>query len=128
MAEASGRDPSGERLPRGRRITRSREIRELFQRGKRSRTAHLDVLVSASPASFSRVGFVVPRHKHSAVDRNLVKRRLKEVARQEVLPRLDRAGLTLDVLIRARREAYDTGFAEYRRELMTWTEGVCSRA
>ena len=88
----------------------------------------MDVLVSASPASYSRVGVVVPRYRHSAVARNLVKRRLKEVARQEVLPRLDRAGLMLDVMIRARREAYDTGFDSYRRELMEWTEEACSRA
>ena len=88
----------------------------------------MDVLVSASPASYSRVGVVVPRYRHSAVARNLVKRRLKEVARQEVLPRLDRAGLILDVMIRARREAYDTGFDSYRSELVQWTEEACSRA
>lgn len=128
MAATGGQEPAGQRLPRARRLTRGAEIRELFQRGKRSRTSHLDVFVSDSPASYSRTGIVVPRHRQSAVLRNRLKRRLREVVRQEVLPRLDRAELNLDVLLRARREAYDAQFAELREELVRWAERVCSRA
>jgi ribonuclease P protein component len=115
------------RLPRSRRITRSAEIRALFRRGKRSRTADLDVFDSASLASYSRVGLVVPRHKRTAVERNLLKRRLREVLRQDVLPRLELAGLAVDVLIRARREAYNATFASLRGQLTEWTEQRCSR-
>jgi ribonuclease P protein component len=71
---------------------------------------------------------VVPKHKHTGVERNRVKRRLREILRREVLPRLDAAGLNLDVLVRARREAYDAGFAELAGELVRWTEKRCSRA
>lgn len=113
-------------MPRARRITRSREIRTLFERGKRSRTAHLDVLVSPSPVAHPRIGVVVPRHRHSVVERNRLKRRLREVIRREVLPRLDAAGQRVDLLIRARREAYDAGFQDLREELTTWTERRCS--
>ena len=35
-----------------------------------------------------RVGIVVPRHQHSAVDRNRLKRRLRELVRLELLPAL----------------------------------------
>ncbi len=115
------------RLPRARRITRSREIRTLFQRGRRSRTAHLDVFDSASPVAHPRVGVVVGKHRHGSVERNRVKRRLREALRNEVLPRLGDAGLVLDVLVRARREAYDAGYAELRDELTAWVEGRCSR-
>jgi ribonuclease P protein component len=118
----------GRRLPRSRRITRSTEIRALFGRGKRSRTAHLDVLDSSSPLAYPRVGVVVPRYKHPVVERNLVKRRLREVLRKEVLPRLNAAGLSMDVLVRARREAYGASFAALRDELVEWTERRCSRA
>lgn len=70
---------------------------------------------------------MVPRHKHAVVERNRLKRRLREILRQQVLPRLDEAGLAVDVLVRARREAYDATFATLERELIDWTERRCSR-
>ncbi len=111
-----------------RRITRSGEIRSLFQRGKRSRTAHLDVFDSASPVAYSRVGVVVPKHRHNSVQRNVVKRRLREVLREVVLPRLERHSQTLDVLVRARREAYEADFPALVQELTQWADRRCSRA
>ena len=111
------RPPRGRGFPRQQRITRGSEIRALFIRGKRSRTPHLDVLFSASPASFSRVGVVVPRYGNSAVRRNLVKRRLKEALRREILPRLEESGVAMDIIVRARREAYDTSYARLAAEL-----------
>jgi ribonuclease P protein component len=118
-AQGSG---GSRRLPRARRITRSGEIRGIVRRGKRSRTAHLDVFDSASPAAYARVGLVVPRHRHAAVERNLLKRRLREVLRLEVLPRLDALASPVDVLVRARREAYGATFAALRDELVGWME------
>jgi ribonuclease P protein component len=116
------------RLPRSARITRSGEIRALLRRGKRSRTAHLDVFDSASPASFPRIGVVVPRVKQPVVARNRLKRRLREVLRTEVLPRLQEAELWRDVLVRVRPEAYRAAFRDLRAELTAWAEGRCSRS
>lgn len=116
------------RYSRSQRITRGTEIRELFRRGKRSKTAHLDVFDSASPSPLPRVGLVVPRHKQSAVARNQLKRRLREIARLDLLPRLETAGAPRDVLVRARREAYQASFAELRQELIDWTDGRWDRA
>jgi ribonuclease P protein component len=96
--------------------------------GKRSGTASLDVLHRASPLSYSRAGLVVPKYRRTAVARNRVKRRLRELLRLEVLPRLDACGLVLDVLVRARRDAYGADFAQLREELVGWTERRCSRA
>ena len=62
-----------------------------------------------------RVGIVVPRHKHSAVDRNRLKRRLRELVRTRLLPALD--GLGGDLVIRARAEAYGDSFAALARQL-----------
>lgn len=62
------------------------------------------------------------------MERNRVKRRLREILRRVVLPRLAGAGLDLDVLVRARREAYDASFAELESELGEWVERRCSRA
>jgi ribonuclease P protein component len=116
------REQRGRRLPRERRITRGSEIRDMFKRGKRSRTRHLDVLDSDSPASFARVGVVVPRYGHTAVRRNLLKRRLKEALRQELVPRLDGAAAARDVLVRARREAYDAEYGDLATQLRRWAE------
>ncbi|MBI4544708.1 MAG: ribonuclease P protein component [Gemmatimonadetes bacterium] len=120
MAVQRGR--GRKRLPCEARIRKSGEIRALFQRGKKSRTAHLDVFDSPSPAVHPRVGVVVPRHRHSAVQRNRLKRRIREILRQVLLPSLRDAGLRQDVLVRARAEAYGAPFAELRTELVDWWE------
>jgi ribonuclease P protein component len=52
------------------------------------------------------VGLVVPLHRHTAVDRNRLKRRLREVVRQELLPRLG----PLDVVFRTTEAAYRLPF------------------
>ncbi|HEX6939246.1 MAG TPA: ribonuclease P protein component [Longimicrobiales bacterium] len=128
MSSAPREERRAQRLPRARRITRSREIRALFNRGKRSRTAHLDVFDSASPFPYPRIGVVVPRYKRPVVERNRLKRRLREILRRFVLPRLSATGSNVDVLVRARREAYGAAFAELRAELEQWMERRWPRA
>lgn len=115
-------------LPRARRLTRSDDIRSIFRQGKRSRTVHLDVFDAASPVGHPRVGLVVPRYRQSAVARNKVKRRLREALRREILPRLARQELPLDVLVRARREAYGVSFATLCDELRQWLDRRWSSA
>jgi ribonuclease P protein component len=125
-------DGAGERqgfgLPRRARITSSDEIRALFRRGKRSKTRHLDAFVSPSPAGVPRIGVVVPKHKRTIVQRNVVKRRLRELGRTVLLPELRNRGAALDVLLRARPEAYTAAFADLRDEVAALTEELCSRA
>ena len=58
---------------------------------------------------------MVPKHTHTAVERNRLKRRLRELARTGLLPRL--AESRLDVVIRAKPEAYRPSFAELEREM-----------
>ncbi len=114
------------RLPRAARIVASGEIRALFRRGKRKRTRHLDVFVSASPVSHARLGLVVPKHRHNSVQRNLVKRRLREIGRTELLPGLAGCARPLDVMVRARAEAYDAPFDALLAELRGVVEELCS--
>lgn len=124
--ESSGSEVRGktgrQRLSRNVRITSSREIRALFQRGKRSRTAHLDVFDSTAPFAYPRVGVVVPKHRRTAVERNRLKRRLREVLRADVLPRLRQLNESSDVIVRARKEAYLATFSQLRDELNAWVE------
>lgn len=84
------------------------------------------MFVAASPVAFPRLGVVVPKHRHRIVERNQVKRRLREIGRTLLLPALRDAGMPLDVLVRARAEAYAAPFAELRDELGEWVGTACS--
>lgn len=90
------------------------------------KTPHLDVFFLPSLASRSRLGVVVPKYQHSIVERNRIKRRLREIGRTKVLPALSEHGRALDVLVRARRETYGVGFHKLRKELEALTEMLCS--
>ena len=65
---------------------------------------------------------IVPKHGHTIVARNRLRRRLREIGRLEVLPRLDTLSRELDFLVRARREAYDASFQRLRNQLVKLTE------
>lgn len=69
---------------------------------------------------------MVGKHGHGSVERNKLKRRLKELGRTRVLPRLWAGGCALDVLLRARREAYEATFAELEREIESVMEEACA--
>ena len=86
------------------------------------------MFVSTSPVGYSRLGLVVPRHKQTAVRRNLLKRRLREAGRRELLPRLGQAEVALDVMIRTRPEAYDVSYETLRLEVARVAEELCSSA
>jgi len=113
------------RFPRGARIRRKSDIQALYRRGKRRRTGHLDVFVADSPVFRPRVALVVPKHGHKIVERNRLKRRIRESARLELLPRCWDADVGLDILIRALPQAYDAGFGELRSEIMELAEQLC---
>jgi ribonuclease P protein component len=56
------------------------------------------------------------------VERNRVKRWLREIVRRELLPRLDSGGEALDLLVRARRESYDASFRDLKEEILRWLD------
>ena len=82
----------------------------------------MDVFLAASAASCARFGVIVPKHGHTIVDRNRLRRRLREIGRLEVLPRLDSLPRDMDFLVRARREAYHVSFRQLRDQLVKLTE------
>jgi ribonuclease P protein component len=62
------------------------------------------------------VGIVVPRFRHTAVARNRLKRRLRELARLRLLPALA-GGPPADVLLRVAPPAYAASFAALGAEV-----------
>lgn len=67
----------------------------------------------ASPLRHPRVGFVVPKYGHSAVERNQLKRRLREIIRVQLLRTL----APVDVVIKTQRNAYHASFDTLASEL-----------
>jgi ribonuclease P protein component len=61
---------------------------------------------------------IVPKHRHSSVERNLLKRRLRELLRVELLPVLHASNSSLDVVVRASPNAYARSFSELRDEML----------
>ena len=82
------------------------EIEAVKKMGKRIKTGHLDVRVAASPSVYARVGIVVPLYKRSAVERNRLRRQLRELVRVRMLPIIP----ACDVLIRSLPHAYGAPF------------------
>jgi ribonuclease P protein component len=94
--------------PRSRRITRRSEFLNVGTKGRRVRALDLDVRWLASPSNVMRAGVIVPRYGHTAVVRNKLKRRLRELVRSCLLP----MNLPLDVVVRARPTAYERTFSQ----------------
>jgi ribonuclease P protein component len=81
------------------------------------RTSSLELRAVASLHALPRVGIIVPRYKHSAVERNRLKRRLREQLRLVVLPALATLTPPVDVVVRALPPAYRKAFDGLGREL-----------
>jgi ribonuclease P protein component len=67
-----------------------------------------------------RMGLIVPKFQASAVARNRLRRRLREIWRRELQPQQP----GVDLVIRARREAYAARFDELRAELLAWRDAL----
>jgi ribonuclease P protein component len=105
--------------PRARRLRRSREIRAVFRSGRRQRCGPIDLFLGADPDS-RRAAIVVPRHGHTAVARNRLKRRLREIVRLYWLPMASGG----DLVVRARPGAYDSSFDELRTSMQACLERI----
>ena len=81
--------------------------------GRRIRGSALEIrtvattVTTATPATPARVGIIVPRHSHTAVERNLVKRRLREIVRTEGLFSASVGAMVVFALPGAYRASFD---------------------
>lgn len=101
-----------ERRPfaRAGRIGRSGEIRAVFRTGERRSCGPCDAFVLRDGAARARAAIVVPRHGRTAVERNRLKRRLREIVRLYWLP----VAPPSDLVLRARPAAYEREYGELR--------------
>jgi ribonuclease P protein component len=91
----------------------------VLREGQRVRARLLDVRRLKSALGHLRIGVLVPKYGHTAVRRNTLKRRLRELVRQRMLTLTE----SCDVVVRARREAYAADFAQLRQDV----DGVASQ-
>ncbi|HET6639301.1 MAG TPA: ribonuclease P protein component [Gemmatimonadota bacterium] len=99
-------------LPRERRITTRREIAALL-RGARARGPALELYRRPAAGPIARATCITPKHGHTGVARNRLRRRIKELIREILLSR----GEGEDWLVRTRPAAYDLSHAELRAML-----------
>jgi ribonuclease P protein component len=83
--------------------------------GRRLRTEHLDVRAIDSLLSHARVAVIVAKHGHSIVERNRLRRRLRELARTRIIP----VTHGVDLVIRSLATAYDASFEQLGSEVET---------
>ena len=81
--------------------------------GRRLRTEHLEVRTVASLLSHVRLAVIVGKHRHTVVERNRLRRRLRELARIRLIP----FHSELDVVIRSLPTAYDASFSALTDEI-----------
>ena len=99
-------------LPRERRITTRREIAALL-RGARARGPALELYRRPAAGPIARATCITPKHGHTGVERNRLRRRIKELMREVLLSK----GEAHDWLVRTRPSAYELGFSALRIEL-----------
>ena len=116
--EARGLLTAAARLPRAHRLARASDIRRCLTHGRRRRLEHLDMIWIDNQTGQPRMGLIVPKFQTSAVARNRLRRRLREIWRRD----LQASQPPGDLLIRARREAYQATFEDLRSELRTWRD------
>jgi len=103
-------------LGRCRRLRRAREIQSLFERGNR-RTTETFVALWRRRTGSRRVGFAVGRRVGGAVDRNRVRRRLREAYRRSQHIHPDAIEIMFVGRVPAVNASFDTLLAEMRRLL-----------
>jgi ribonuclease P protein component len=108
------------RLPRAHRLARAADIRRCLAKGRRRRFGYLEMIWTDNPTGHPRMGLIVPRFQSSAVARNRLRRRIREIWRRDVQQHQP----AWDLVIRARREAYGAAFSALREDLLAWRRAV----
>ena len=99
-------------LPRERRIRTRREIAALL-RGSKARGPELELYRLPAAEGIGRATCITPKHGRTGVERNRLRRRIKELMREVLLAR----GEGNDWLVRTRPPAYELSFTELRSAL-----------
>jgi ribonuclease P protein component len=95
-----------------------------MKESSRRRCEALEVYHGESPTRSARAGIVVPRYGHTIVERNRLKRRLRELVRTEWMPRARTQQPPQEVLVRVRPRAYELNGNALREAFGKCFQGV----
>ena len=107
------------RFRKSQRLLRHADFERVYKQGRRHFAAHMTVFYLARVAEIadgsvgSRVGFTVSKALGGAVQRNRMKRRLREAVRLQGVP----AGMDADIVINPKRTLLTAEFADLRNEI-----------
>jgi ribonuclease P protein component len=104
------------------RLRRNADFRRVYGSRQRRDGRFLVVHSAANELGHPRVGFTVSTKVGGAVQRNRVRRRLREAAR----PLVEASGEAVDLVVVARSEALGATFAELAAELRELTGKLVS--
>jgi len=115
-ASGSGNVPGrgkGARFPHSLHLLRHADFEQVYKQGRRHFAAHLTVFYLRRADGGPRIGFTVPRALGGAVDRNRMRRRLREAVR-----RSDPRTLTaVDVVMNPKKSLLTADFADLEKEI-----------
>lgn len=80
----------------------------------------MDIAWYPNDSGHARLGVIVPRHGETAVARNRLRRRVREIARRQILPQLG----ALDLVVKPRPPAYRAAFDALARDLERWAASL----
>ncbi|HWH60961.1 MAG TPA: ribonuclease P protein component [Terriglobales bacterium] len=109
----------GQRFPKTHRLLRHADFERVYKQGRRHFAAHMTVFYlarvgeAADGSVGSRVGFTVSKALGGAVQRNRMKRRLREAVRLQGVP----AGLNTDIVINPKHTLLTADFGDLRNEI-----------
>ena len=107
---------TSEGCSRSRRLALASDIQKVVRSGRRHRSTTLNISWLPNGLKHPRLGVVVPRFGNSAVARNKLRRRLREITRRRLLPSLG----PIDLVINSRAAAYRATFRDLAAELECW--------
>lgn len=111
------------RFPRQRKLLRHADFQRVYQQGRRHFAAHMTVFyLERGEGQGPRVGLTVGRVLGGSVQRNRIKRRLREAVRAS----LQDLGLAVDVVINPKKSALTAEFAALREEVARAFEKIRS--
>lgn len=100
-------------LKKANRLTKSKDFTTIYRRGKKVVGSYLVLYGRTSPVGKNRIGFSVSKKVGNAVQRNLIKRRLREIVR--LSPLAQSAGV--DLVIVARSKSKKASFRALKEDL-----------
>lgn len=102
------------RFPRSSRLLRHADFERVYKQGKRHFATHMTVFyLSRTEGEGLRIGFTVGRVLGGAVDRNRMKRRLREAVRLNRPPTM----APVDVVINPKKSLLKVEFAQIQKEV-----------